>query len=305
MRSRAPIWDNRIAYQPAPLVLVGRGGSGLQVQWSHVNVWAQMPGYFFDGEWTRLQVRWRVGLTEATELTLDAGLLARSGGRLDGAIEGFHRAFGLTQSRRDRYPRDRLRVARQGADGTFAAALVDQDAGVGLARPALGLRRSLWRGEGGRHLVGELTLGLPLGGVRRQFAAPGAELAASVAAGAPLLGPLALAAACGATTRFGGGETYGMPLGAVQKHLFLGLTYALGRRWQLALQYLNQDGAVESPRYAPLDRTTHEFALGVRALVGRRWSFEVAVLENTVHDANTPDVGLAFGVGLVDPRNGK
>ena len=298
VRSRAPVWDNALSYQPATLATLPRGRSGLQLQLSHVNVWAQMAGYFYDGEWTRLQLRWRVGLGPRDELTLDAGLLARSGGLLDGAIESFHRAFGLTQSRRDRYARNRLRVERHRADGASSLVLSEADEGVGASKPAIGLRHTLWRGNSGERLLGELTLSLPLGATRRQFAARGAELLGGITAGAPLVGPLTLYGAFGATVVLWGHDIYGFGRSAVQKFFFLALHCALGPRVQLGLQYLNQDGAVESSHYAPLDKTTHEFALGVRALVGAHWSVEFAVIENTVHDANTPDVGVVLGVAV-------
>lgn len=67
--------------------------------------------FLFDGGVTRLAVFLRYAASERFELGLELPIISLAGGELDGVIEGFHDAFGLSQSGRLGYPRDRLQVA--------------------------------------------------------------------------------------------------------------------------------------------------------------------------------------------------
>ena len=291
LRSRAPIYDNRLSYPAGRADVLPAGGGEVVLALSHVNTWAQMRGYFFDGEFSRLELRLAYGLSGATEVALHVAALRRSGGLLDGFIEGFHSLVHVTQSRRDLYPRNALRVATL-HEGVARERLGNSGTGVGWLSPVLLLRRRLTPARAPA-LVGELHLQLPLGAVRRQFAAPGP----------PLLAALTLAhlvAAWGLMIAPVPGHLYGMPLTPAHKFLLVGLTTALGARISLAAHYLNQDGIVTDAHFLPMHLSTNEFVLGVlwRPPGVRCALFELGLIENAIHDANTADFGVSLAMRL-------
>lgn len=63
---------------------------------------------FFDGETYRLNFGLRHGVAPGLEIGFDIPYLSHRGGFLDGFIEGFHDTFALSQSGRDRFPRNQL-----------------------------------------------------------------------------------------------------------------------------------------------------------------------------------------------------
>lgn len=293
-RSHAAISDNRLSYTGTPITPVVPGGMRAQLQLSQANLWAQMPGYFYDGEWTRLQGRFTYGVMPRLEVWVELALVVRSGGFLDGFIEDFHRLFRVTQSRRNLYPRDQLHVATIAAD-VQTDQLTNHDRGLGLANPVVGAKWQL-AGDDGRApmLAVEAALQLPWGSTGGQFATPRVGGLAALALAQPLGPMFHLDAAFGLVLVPGTYAVYGMVLSEVQKFLLVTLQMRLGSQAVLAIGYLNEDGRVERATFAPLNATSHEFMLGVRC-VAFNATWEIGVIENTVHDANTADFGLFLG----------
>lgn len=298
LRSRAPIYDNRLSYPSGRAAVLPRGAAQGVLALSHVNTWAQMRGYFFDGEFSRLEMRLAYGVTPRTEVALHLAGLRRSGGGMDGFIEGFHRLVHVTQSRRDAHPRNALHVSTE-RDGATRDHLTHSDTGVGWLAPVAVVRRQLLPSQR-TAWVAELHLQLPLGDVRRQYAAPGPSLLMAITLGQPLAGWLQLTAASGLMVSPRPGQLYGMPLTAVPKFFLLGLTAALGRRVAVAAHYLNQDGIVTDAHFLPMHLSTNEFVLGVlwRPPWTPRALFELGLIENSIHDANTPDFGVSLAMRL-------
>lgn len=301
LRSRAPLYDNTLSYPTGRTTLLRRHQAEAVLALSHVNTWAQMPGYFFDGEWSRLELRLSYGLAARTEVAAHWGMLRQSGGGMDGFIEGFHALLHITQSRRDLHPRNTLRVATvQG--GTTYEALGNQDSGVGLLGPVLLLRHSLGpRGEAAGFFVeGHLQLpGLPemLGGARHTA---GLQALLALSTHQPFGSRVTGFAAGGVVLRPWARELYGMPVSGLGKFLLLGINVQLRRNLSLAAHYLTQDGMVETPRFWPMHLSTHEFVLGIKWLPQRLrgWIFEAGIIENSIHDANTPDFGITLATGF-------
>ena len=84
----------------------------LRALWTNSYAFARNR-YVIDGEVREVAGVVRLGLFERLELGLFLPYQARSGGDLDGFIEGFHDAFGLPDADRDRVPRDRYRITGQ------------------------------------------------------------------------------------------------------------------------------------------------------------------------------------------------
>jgi hypothetical protein len=299
LRSQAPVFHNRLSFTPGRLLPLQRHELELALGLNHANIWAQMPGYFFDGEWTQAALRGAWGLGHGLEITAEIPVYGRSGGFLDSSIMAFHSAFGATQSRRERYPKNALRVENLSGPraGTY---LTDAQSGVGLANPSLGVRKLLGHTRDAAQLaqdaafVAEFDLKLPLGSVSRQFASQSFEVLLALGAQQAVFSWLVVYMHLGSVFSPTHQYVYGMELSYLQKFALLGMGFELSPSVRLVLQYLNQDGAVERPVYAPLSATTHEFAVGAqwvpRALP--RLLVELGILENSIHDANTADFGL-------------
>jgi hypothetical protein len=299
LRSRAPLYDNRLSYPTGRMKLLRRGQLDGVVALSHVNTWAQMPGYFFDGEFSRLELRLAYGVTPLTEVAVHVGALRRSGGIMDGFIEGFHHLMHITQSRRDLYPRNRLLVATV-QNQQEQAYLTDADAGTGLTGPILVVRQGLGGPRERPVLTAELHLQLPLWSELQPFRAQGPTVLLALSTSQRLSGWLDVFAAGGVMIAPNAGSLYGMPLAGLDKFLVLGLGLRLHERLRLALHYHNQDGIVEAPRFWPMHLSTNEFVLGLKwsPKIWPQGAFELGIIENSVHDANTPDFGGSLAIAF-------
>ena len=288
IRSLAPIFPNRLSYTPGRVLPLQPGQIEAMALVSHANIWAQMPGYFFDGEWTRLALRGAYGVACGWEVGAEVALYQRMGGFMDGFIMGFHRLFHVTQARRDRYPRNRLRVDMIDATGTHPQ-LTEANAGWGLGNPTLAVKKQLSPGW-----VAEALLKLPVGSIQNQFATPNFALALDVAVSQSLGAHFWLDAAFGLVMSPGEQQVYGLQLALLQKFLSVAVQWRPLASLAVVAQYLNQDGIAESCAARPLNQTTHEFALGIKVAPSgnERLLIEAALLENSVHDANTPDFGM-------------
>lgn len=299
LRSRAPLFDNRLSYPTGRTSLLRRHASEALLALSHVNTWAQMPAYFFDGEFSRLELRLAFGIDAQTELAVHMAALRRSGGMMDGFIEAFHATLGITQSRRDRYPRNRLRVATREGEH-FVEHLGNADGGAQILSPIVVLRRALGPHSLSQALLAELHLQLPLWPDSMGFRAPGPSVLLALSTSHSLGARFDLFAAGGAMLSPQASGLYGMPLSKLGKFLLVGAGLSLRPNLRLALHYLNQDGMVEAPRFWPMHLSTNEFVLGVK--FGPRAFpaavFELGIIENSVHDANTADFGVTLAMGI-------
>jgi hypothetical protein len=315
--SQAPLFINRLHFVPGRMIPMRARQWEVGLTLNHVNIWAQMPGYFFDGEWTELALRLFVGLGWGSELGISLPAYRRSGGFLDGFIMGFHRTFGFTQSRRDRYPMNRLRVETRAPEG-FITRLGEADAGAGLGNPTvhlrqlLGSRRRYLRdgrlpGRSGRAIrserlatavVAELAFKVPLGSIARQFATDGMGLLLGLGIQQAVGERVALYASSGVVWAPGTVAVYSIPLTTRQKFLSLGLAMSLTRHLRVVLQYLNQDGMADPFLFRPLNTTTYEFGVGVQwqPAFATHWLAEAGIIENGIHDANTPDFGVHLAI---------
>ncbi len=70
-----------------------------------------------DGETYRTNLALRYGIGKGFEVGVDVPYVVESGGFLDGAVEGFHSAFGLGAGGRDQAPHNRLLFTYTGRDG--------------------------------------------------------------------------------------------------------------------------------------------------------------------------------------------
>lgn len=119
------------------------GGAGVELSWDIAShAMAERAGdetILLDGETHALTLRWRAAVGERFAVAVELPWIAHGGGFLDGAIDDWHDAFGLSEGIRPELPRDDLRyVYTRGGAEIFR--LDDATSGIGDLRTAATLR---------------------------------------------------------------------------------------------------------------------------------------------------------------------
>ncbi|HMP89221.1 MAG TPA: DUF3187 family protein [Kiritimatiellia bacterium] len=77
----------------------------------HGNVWNNKTGYYImDGEWTHVDFRFSLALSDKLEAGFILPVTSRNGGFLDSTIESFHNRLGFKNQGRENAPRNDIRV---------------------------------------------------------------------------------------------------------------------------------------------------------------------------------------------------
>jgi len=139
-----------------------------------------------DGETYRARLIWKLGLAEGWQVGIELPLIKHSSGTLDGFIENWHNFFGLTNSDRTPWPKNRL-LYRYERDGVTEVELTDNSAGLGDIQ--LLASRSLIETPAGGELTFNASLKLPTGDADRLLGSGAAELALWVSGSTPGLIP--------------------------------------------------------------------------------------------------------------------
>lgn len=300
VRSHAALFHLRLSYTPGRMRPLPAGEFEIMASVSHANLWGQRESFLFDGEWTRTALRASVGIADNLELGAEIPFHARSGGFMDSFIMGFHDLFGVTQARRDLFPKNQLRVETTDDTGQHTVWLTDDHTGFAMSNPVIFVRYGLMvqaRGRPGITL--EFALKLPVGRVRDGFATPGFDALGALAVQLPLNENFQFFAVIGAV--FSPGDViFGIRLVEWQKFFLLGFEIRPASNFTIVFHYLYQDGVAKDRHFDPLWRSTNEFVAGIK------WApdgtdatlIEFGLIENAIHDANTPDVGLHLAVRL-------
>ncbi len=92
--------------------MLQRGGAGARISLAWMNVWSlSNDGYLIDGEETQAELTLRYQLARNVQIGAALPYVVQGGGFTDASIEAFHRATGVTQGERDRYPRNTVNVS--------------------------------------------------------------------------------------------------------------------------------------------------------------------------------------------------
>ncbi len=188
IRDMTPWGLTRLDFLPAHAFPSTPGTFAVEVNMSYQNTWAQSgnvedfldargkkridlspadisaifalggDAYLVDGEYGLLDLTLHYKFTRHWGAYLTIPYFTFSGGLLDSPIEGFHDAFGLTNSGRDNLPRNRWQVVAKvdGAEFTYSSPPANS-----LGDPVLGLRYSLNEAAASWNLVTELAAKVP------------------------------------------------------------------------------------------------------------------------------------------------
>lgn len=268
--------------------------------WSSTFSWNQdEPGetparryYLLDAETATLDASVRRGLRPGLDVALRVPLRWRGGGRMDGLIDAWHRAFGFPTGNRGDFLANAFRVAGMTTTGTPFSWTGERGAGLG----ALELE-TRWRfrdrGPDGASLalVGRVALPTATGPFRGHGTGAGAQLVL----GAPLGRELDLYAGVGATAQ-GRGPVDGVAYEATRGHGFLAVEWRPSRRLSLVAETDAAGRLVANVERYP---ATH-WMLNVtgRIDLGRRTRLDLGFTENVRSQLSTTDFALYAAVAL-------
>ncbi|MET0066047.1 MAG: DUF3187 family protein [Candidatus Thiodiazotropha sp.] len=127
-----------------------------------------------DGETYRAALVWKQGLGEGWQWGVELPYLSHRGGGLDSLIESWHNLFGLSNSDRDDWPKDRLRYVYM--DGGETRVNIQQDRS-GIGDIQFQLARRLSQDNPDRALSWHISLKLPTGSEQDLLGSGGTDLA--------------------------------------------------------------------------------------------------------------------------------
>jgi hypothetical protein len=244
--------------------------------------------FLVDGEHRAASFEVRHGLTPRLTLGLRGPVLWRGGGTLDGVIDWWHRALHLPDNGRPLFPRDRLRVEGEDAEGRPISWAGRR--GAGLGAPELSVQFSLpagssWAGA----LVARGTLPAGTG----PFGSAGGDLGVQAIL-ARCFGPRAAVSLGAGLVRFARTEKDGVRYARHRGHGFLGLGLPLGRRWSLLAEAAARSRLVRNLARYPGFQV--EGRLGARLHLAPSWSLEGGFSEGLAGLQATTDFGVFLGL---------
>jgi hypothetical protein len=127
-----------------------------------------------DGDTYRVALTWRQGLGEGWEWGFELPYLSHREGGLDKLIQKWHNLFGLSNSARDDWPRNRLRY-HYVEDGETRVLIQKNQSGIGDIQ--LHVARDLPLASPGRKLSWHASLKLPTGDAQGLLGSGGTDLA--------------------------------------------------------------------------------------------------------------------------------
>lgn len=139
-----------------------------------------------DGETYRAVLIWKRGLGNGWQIGAELPLISHQNGVMDNFIEGWHDLFGLSNSDREPWPKNRL-LFRYAREGSTAFEVTDGTSGVGDIRFLAS--KVLSQSSAGNLLTIHAALKLPTGDADRLQGSGAVDLAVWVSAAAPTLWP--------------------------------------------------------------------------------------------------------------------
>ena len=239
-----------------------------------------------------------VDITLHRQLTQDLGTYlilsgaSYDGGALDGAIEQFHAAFGMSDFRRPAVRRDQINLLFDLKNAQYSN--VDAQPRSGLLDPTLGLRYSGLQLPAPWSVMLEAAAKLPLGGTRDWLSTGRTDL--GLQATLTRRGARHAVYASLALVDYAGADGALQPRAKWLPTLVVGLDSHLTARTHSIVQLYASPSVYGADETAltELRATKYELSLGLRHQRGSHlWS--VAVTENLGSFNNTPDVALQFG----------
>ena len=176
------------ATAPARLLPGGSSSLQLQVDLANNSMTSTEKGesISLDGETYRMRLIWKLGLDEGWQVGIELPLIRHTSGVMDNFIEDWHDLFGLTNSDRTPWPKNRLLYSYE-RNGVAEVELTDNTSGLGDIQ--LLASRSLIETMAGGVLTFNAGLKLPTGDADSLLGSGAAELALWLSGSTPALVP--------------------------------------------------------------------------------------------------------------------
>jgi hypothetical protein len=298
LRSQSPFQSLRLGILPRTPSTLARGENQLQIGTTWANVWANeelqfdpengmLGSFLLDYESMDANISYAHGLSDIFQIELEYEQRWRFGGVMDGLIEGFHDLFGLGQSGRDLWPRNRFFIFVESDDGSpplvigesgrgsFSRAVLatlQHNVTCGTARiPALS-----WSATA-RYAIGDEALE---GSAR--------DLALSVAA-SRRFGEFYVYLTLGYAW-YGTDAIYDIPLEDTQFTILAAGEWRFKPRMSMILQFMTTEGVATD--FDPFSKTSNEVVFGWKWELRQAGVLEIGLLENIVSFNNSPDFGF-------------
>jgi Protein of unknown function (DUF3187) len=260
-----------------------------------------LPGdaYYIDGEvgLADLIVQRRVSDYWSAYITMP--YIRYGEGALDGAVESFHDAIGVSQQGRDLVARNRFQIVYDIGDANFAQ--LDRETKGGFGDPVLGVRYSLPEPRFGWDVVVEFAAKFAIDGERFLLSTGendyGTQLTLQRRLGAAGRHALYMG---GSAVYYAGGPEVPGDESQVIPTLIAGYSFGLTPGTSVILQAYASRSVIQRSNVDELTDDKYQLSLGLQSR-GQNvlWSF--AVTENISNFSNTPDFGLQMGLAYM-PR---
>ncbi len=245
--------------------------------------------YLVDGETVTTVPYLRYGVLEGLEVGLDVPIHWRGGGAMDGFIQDFHDAFGVSQNGREKLPDDDFNVFVNDREGNFYSL---DDEGWGLGN--VGASAKLTLAQGDEHMPAlaiQALVTAPTGDQGRGFSQGGWDggVLASVSKG--FCGKLYLYGNAGLTA-YSNDSQGPLELASTRGFFMMAAEYRFTPSCSLVFQT-----SVTSPYFDEehLSEWTWIAGLGPKFQLGERCKVEVGLLENYGGYDFSADFGVHFG----------
>ena len=321
-RDLSPFGFLRLDMRPAHAVWAPPGSWGVEVLLGYQNTWVMspnvqqyleslpgrrrlgpadvaairaMPGeaYLVDLELGLVDVTLHYKLAEHWSVNATISGMRYSGGFLDGTIEDFHKAFGLSSFGRPAVARNSVNVILdlKSANTPF---LLNAPPDGGVLDPTFGVRYSVAAAPSPWNLVLESAVKVPIDG-QREFLSTGNTDVGLQATLQRFAGRHAGYVSAAAVRTKGSALTSNDRTQIVPTYI-LGYEYSVSQRTGVIAQYYISPSVLthEDTDLEGLLKTKYQISVGVRHRVDASvWTF--AITENTGNFDNTPDVGFQIG----------
>ena len=321
-RDLTPFGFLRLDMRPAHAVWAPPGSWGVEVLLGYQNTWVMSPNvqqyleslpgrrslgpaeiaairalpgeaYLVDLELGLLDVTLHRALTEHWSVNATFSAVTYTGGFLDGAIEDFHKAFGLDSFAREKVARNSVNVIldlKSIPDPLF----LNSPPEAGVLDPTFGLRYSLAAAPSPWNLVLESAIKVPISG-QRNFLSTGKTDLGVQATLQRFAGRHAAYVSAAAVRTKGSVLTKTDRVQVVPTYI-VGYEYSASEKTGIVAQFYVSPSVFthEDTDLEGLLKTKHQISVGVRHRVDASvWTF--AITENAGNFDNTPDIGFQIG----------
>lgn len=247
-----------------------------------------------DGESGYVKPALRYTVATGWDVALEWPVQYLGGGVMDGFIEGFHRALGLGQSERDRFPRNELRIERYHPDGSTTVIMDDDDSGWYGRAPIVSSRWLVTRGSPLWPIALKASVNLPtLESANRLVESRGHDWGVGLSTTGLLSARWGLSLGLATIQPRNAPVRQEVNLRGGRISAMASLEYSLGRDSAMVFQVVH-NSAVTSATGTMLDLPTTDF------LFGWKWAFEdgarreLGIVEDLLIHDNNIDFGLHY-----------